>query len=380
MKRIDETCISILGAGNGGLAFAAYAKEKGFQVKIWNRSKNRIKSIKKNKGITSHGLLEGHYVIDTTTNSLKEAIKESKLIMVVTTANAHRSLAEKIAPLLDSDQIVILNPGRTGGALEVSNSIKNNDGPYKPKVVEAQSLLFVSRSPKPGFVNITGLKKKLPVASFPAYDIDECLPLLNQINSSFCEAETVLHTSFSNIGAIFHPAPLLLNVARCENPKISYRHYIDGVTPSVANFLEKMDQERINVANAYGVTAISLEKWLHTVYGSKGKNLLERIHYTKQYRDVLAPITLKCRYIFEEIPTGLVPISFLGKAVDTPTPHIDVIIKLANYMLNTNYIECGRTLESMGISEIPPHMLKDYVTYEETILYGIDKPEAILEE
>ncbi|MFX0066307.1 MAG: NAD/NADP octopine/nopaline dehydrogenase family protein [Candidatus Hermodarchaeota archaeon] len=362
---IDENSISILGAGNGGQAFAAYAKNRGFRVKIWNRTKQKIKAINRNEGITSNGLLEGHFTIDTVTTSIKEAIKDSKLIMVVTSADAHRDLAKKIAPFLEKDQIVVLNPGRTGGALEVNHTIETYSELYNPKVVEAQSLLFVARSPKPAFVTIAGLKRKLPVAAFPSSQIEECLPLLKELNSAFCKSETVLHTSFSNIGAIFHPAPLLLNVARCECPKVTYQHYIEGVTPTVATFLEKMDQERIEVARAYGVAVITLENWLKTVYGSKGRNLYEKIQNTKQYDGVLAPSTLNCRYIFEDVPTGLVPISSFGAAQGVSTPYIDVIINLTDCMLNTNYFETGRTIESMGIAEIPVHSLKEYVTLRE---------------
>jgi opine dehydrogenase len=379
-KSLDESCVSILGAGSGGQAFAAYAKEKGYNVKIWNRSKQKIDAIHNNKGISASGLIEGHFPVDLATSSIKEAIQDSQLVMIVTPANAHKEVAQRIAPYLDKDQIVVLNPGRTGGALEVSNEVRNNNGPFKPKIVEAQSLLFVARSPKPASVNIAGIKRKLPVAAFPAFYNYEIIQLLQDLNQAFLEAETVLNTSFDNIGAIFHPGPLLLNVARCENPKITYRHYIDGITPTVASFLEKMDEERINVANAYGVTAISLKNWLNVVYGSEGVNLHETIQKTREYQDVLAPSTLDVRYIFEDVPTGLVPISSLGIEAGILTPHIDVIINLANCMLKTDYYQTGRTIESMGLADIPSYLLKEYVTLGDDFYIDIKIQEGVLED
>ncbi|UCG90053.1 MAG: NAD/NADP octopine/nopaline dehydrogenase family protein [Candidatus Heimdallarchaeota archaeon] len=377
---VDETCISILGAGNGGHAFAAFVKDRGFRVKIWNRSNQKIKAIKKNRGITSQGLLEGHFSVDLATTSIKDVLKDSKLIMVVTSADAHKELAMKISRYLNKDQVIVLNPGRTCGALEVNHTIRDYCGSCKPQIAEAQSLLFVARSPQPAFVTIAGVKSKLPVATFPSTNLQECLPLLKNINDSFCEAETVLHTSFNNIGSIFHPAPLLLNAARCESEGVTYRHYIDGITPTIAEFLEKMDQERVKVASAYGIPAISLNKWLKIVYGSKGKTLYEKIQRTEQYSNVEAPSTLNCRYIFEDVPTGLVPISNLGAAIGVTTPHIDVIINLANCMMKTNYSETGRTIDSMGLTNIPTHLLKDYVTFGEEALLGISEEEVVLEE
>ncbi|MFX0125904.1 MAG: NAD/NADP octopine/nopaline dehydrogenase family protein [Candidatus Hodarchaeota archaeon] len=378
-KKIQDDSISILGLGNGGHAFAAYAKSKGYKVKIWNRSSSVLAAIKDNNGITSTGVLEGHFDIDLISHSILEVMKESKLIMVVTTANAHKEIAARIAPYLDDNQIVVLNPGRTGGAIEVSNFIRDNDGPFKPQVAEAQSLLFVSRCSKPGHVTVSGIKRRVPVSAFPSCNNDEIIPFLNDLNNAFWETESVLNTSFDNIGAIFHPTPLLLNVARCEDPKVNYRHYIDGVSPSVASFLEKMDRERVAVADAYGVQAITLQKWLNSVYGSIGSTLCETIHNTKEYQNVMAPSTLNVRYIFEDVPTGLIPLSSFGEAAEVPTPFINAIISLANCMFNKDYRSLGRTVESLGLDKIPSYLLKEYVTLGDEFYIEIMKQESVLE-
>ncbi|MFX1286266.1 MAG: NAD/NADP octopine/nopaline dehydrogenase family protein [Promethearchaeota archaeon] len=379
-KRIQDSSISILGLGNGGHAFAAYAKSKGYKVKIWNRSTSVLEAIKENKGITSSGLLEGHFDIDVVSHSIYEVIRESKIIIVVTTANAHKEIATRIAPYLDDNQIVVLNPGRTGGAIEVRNAIRNNNGPFKPQIVEAQSLLFVSRCSKPSQVTISGIKRRVPVSAFPSCDNNQVIPFLKDLNSAFWETESVLNTSFDNIGAIFHPTPLLLNVARCEDPKVNYRHYIDGVSPSVASFLEKMDNERVAIADAYGVQAIALKKWLNTVYGSNGSTLYETIHNTKEYQNVMAPSTLNVRYIFEDIPTGLIPLSSFGDEAEVPTPFIDAIINLANCMFNKDYRALGRTVESLELNKIPSYLLKEYMTLGDEFYIEIMKRESVLEE
>ena len=165
---VDENSISVLGVGGGGHAFAVFAKSKGFKVKLWNRTKSVIDGIKRNDGITATGSIEGHFQIDLATTSIKDAINNSQLVMIVTTADAHKEISEKIAPYLNEKQIVVLNPGRTGGALEVSKVIVDNHGPNKPRIVEAQSLLFVSRCEKPGNVIIAGIKNSLPASAFPA--------------------------------------------------------------------------------------------------------------------------------------------------------------------------------------------------------------------
>lgn len=45
--------------------------------------------------------------------------------MVVVPATAHRFVAEQIAPHVVDSQFIVLNPGRTGGALEVHKIIRS---------------------------------------------------------------------------------------------------------------------------------------------------------------------------------------------------------------------------------------------------------------
>jgi opine dehydrogenase len=229
-------------------------------------------------------------------------------------------------------------------------------------------------------VTISGIKRRVPVSAFPSCNNDEIIPFLCDLNNAFWETESVLNTSFDNIGAIFHPTPLLLNVARCEDPNVNYRHYVDGVSPSIASFLEKMDMERVTVADAYGARTITLQKWLNFVYGSKGGTLWETIQNTKEYQNVMAPTTLNVRYIFEDIPTGLIPLASFGEAAEVPTPFIDTIIDLANCMFNKDYRSLGRTVESLELDKIPSYLLKEYVTLGDEFYIEIMKQESVLEE
>lgn len=47
------------------------------------------------------------------------------MILIVVPAFAHKELAEKMVPFLEDGQIIVLNPGRTGGALEFYNVLKS---------------------------------------------------------------------------------------------------------------------------------------------------------------------------------------------------------------------------------------------------------------
>ena len=76
--------------------------------------------------------------------------------------------------------------------------------------------------------------------------------------------------------------------------------------------MEVLDRERVTVASAVGVRAITAREWLKLAYNADGDNLYEAIHNHPGYRGITAPATLTHRYITEDIPMSLVPIASLG--------------------------------------------------------------------
>jgi opine dehydrogenase len=157
----------------------------------------------------------------------------------------------------------------------------------------------------------------------------------------FSLAESVLHTGFSNVGMIFHPMPILMNITRVE-AKEDFKFYIEGISPLVAGILEKMDLERIMVANAFGVSVPTARQWLAECYGSRGASLFEQIQNTAAYKAVLAPTDIDTRYIFEDILTGCVPISCAGKFTGIKTEVLDTLIKWASILYNRDFHAEGR--------------------------------------
>jgi opine dehydrogenase len=67
------------------------------------------------------------------------------------------------------------------------------------------------------------------------------------------------------------------------------------------------------------------------------------------YQNVTAPTTLDHRYLWEDIPTGLVPISDVAHALDIATPTIDRLIDQGSEELGRDFRKEGRTLKRLGI-------------------------------
>ncbi len=361
----QKTRYTVIGAGHGGKAMAAHLGALGFPTTLYNRTPENVAAIKALGGIN----LEGDEVIDRhvfgalrrVTSDIAKAVADAEVIMVVVPASAHRDIANITAPHLRDDQIIILHPGRTGGALEFDRVLRDNECTADVTIAEAQTLIYACRSDGPAQSRIFRIKNAVPLAALPATRTARVLEKIRPAYPQFIEAPDVLHVSMNNIGAIFHPALTLLNAGRIESTGGNFQFYIDGVTPSVGRVLENLDRERVTVASALGIRAITAREWLQMAYDAQGENLHEAIHNNRGYYGINAPPTLNHRYITEDVPMSLVPISRTGQLYGVTTRAIDAIVQLACIVNRTDYWRRGRTPEKLGLGNFSIGELRAFV-------------------
>ncbi len=354
---------AVIGAGNGGKAMAAYLALLGVQTTLYNRTANRVEIIRLRGGIDLESPTQprGFGRLFKVTDNMEEALKDADIIMVVLPSTAHADIAKVAAPYLRDDHIVVLNPGRTGGALEFCHTLEQENCTTKPIVSEAETFIFASRSEGPSQARIFRIKEAVLLAALPSKRTAEVLDAIHPVFPQFIDGKNVLQTGLNNMGAIFHPALALLNAGWIEATSGDFQFYVDGVTPSVAKVLEVLDRERVTVASAMGLKGRNALEWLELAYNATGENLYEAMHNQTGYYGIKAPDTLNHRYITEEIPMSLVPISSFGKTYGVSVNGIDSIISLACFIHNTDYWRKGRTVDKLGIKGLSVGELVKFV-------------------
>ncbi len=348
-KPAKELKFCVLGSGHGGMAMAGHLAIMGFKVNVFNRGRKRLQLIAHRKGIKVEGEIQGVGEIELASSNIKECIDNVDILMVVVPANGHRFMAKTCAPYLKENQIVILNPGRTGGALEFFHTLKKEGVKKFPFIAETQTFIYASRALGPAQAKIFSIKNSVPLATLPAYWIPGVLKVINRAFPQFVPGDNIFKTSFDNIGAIFHPALTVLNAAWIEETHGDFEYYIQGASKSVSKVLEKLDKERLEVAAALGIKALSAKNWLYTAYSASGKDLYEAIHANPGYLGIKAPDRLNHRYIDEDVPMSLVPLASIGDMLKVKTPAIEFIIRLASFMRGKDFLKEGRTVEKLGL-------------------------------
>ena len=355
---------TVIGAGHGGKSMAAHLSLMGKRVTLFNRTPSHIEVISKRGGIELEsypGGPHGFAKLALATASMKEALKDAQVVMLVVPSSAHADLARRMAPHLEDGQIVLLNPGRTCGAIEFDMVLRQEDCKVKIVLAEAETFIYASRSDGPAQGRIFRIKEAVPLAALPATHNQVVLDAINDVYPQFIDGVNVLHTGLNNMGAIFHPALTILNAGRIESTHGDFEFYIDGVTPSVATVLEALDRERVTVASSLGLRARSALEWLELAYNVQGANLYEAIHNQSGYFGIKAPSTLAHRYIFEDIPMSLMPIASLGQHYGVSVRAMDSIIRLACIIHRTDYQRKGRSVDRLGIADLSVMELERYV-------------------
>ena len=162
-----------------------------------------------------------------------------------------------------------------------------------------------------------------------------------------------------------HVANCVANAGRIESGD-SYKFYAEGVTPAVARLYEAINAERVAVAAALGASVPTLADWFDRVYGVREATLVEtcqRLTYNSDgpYQATGTPKSLDHKFITEDVPTGLIPMSALSAAAGVSTPAIDALIEVVRSMTGKDFAGEARTLERLGLSGMDAPQIRTVV-------------------
>lgn len=354
---------AVIGGGNGGQSAAAHLAVMGYPVRIYDVLPETISAIDKQGGIHVDGAVTGFGPVEKATLKMEEAVEGADVIMVIAPALYHRDIAEKMAPSLQSGQIILIHPGATMGAIEFRQVCREKGAPVESIIVaEAQSLLYACRAKTPGHAHINGMKQTLAIAALPSSRTNEAVKVISEAFPQIYGASNVLETSLTNLNAVMHPGPSLLNVSLIES-ELAWEYYMDGITPSIGSYAERLDLERLALGKAVNLELPGVLQMYRTLYGVDKPTLSETVKEVKAYRGIAGQKRIDTRYVLEDIPMGLVPMASLGEQLGVPVPMISTIIDLGSFLLQKDFVSQGRTMKKLGLDGLDASGLTEFVTH-----------------
>lgn len=365
--------ITVLGGGNGGLTAAYHLSFMGHEVCLYDSPAfgAQVKAVARAGGITALAqkdgdtyLYPGFQKITLATTDVKEAVSFAKVLVMICPSFAQEILFEQLLPWLCDGQILFVMPGNFGG-LVLYRKLKESDRKELDiTFVDAISIPWATRITSPGTIAMMGLKEFLPVSIFPkkkhTAEMEELVRSVLPIPAKFLHSP--LEAGLENINFGGHPLMTTVNIGLLENFGGGFTYYSDCCSPSTAKATARMDEERLAVGKAYGLSLCTELEAMNALYAASAKTVYEFNRGSVAHGKVKdAPASAKARYITEDVPYLLVPIFLLGQLAGLKTPIMESIIHLAGAYNDADYFTEGRTLEAMGLGGKTPEEICRYL-------------------
>ena len=356
--------VAIVGAGNGGLTACADLKERGFEVSLFESDKfcKDLDFIKKEGGLylcegeigSSEGEKGKFIEIDLISDDINEVIKGAEVVMVVAPGVAIEYFARILAPVVNEDQIILINCAACMAPVRFINEAKEMGINKRFKIAETNTLTYGTRAiVESAKIELYLRAKKVYLAAYPSSDNEEVFEVCKKLYDCFVLAKNILQVNLENGNPEVHPGPCLLNAGRIDFSGGEFWLYREGITEHTINVLEAVEKERITLGRALGFEVEgALEARQNRGYFSQDeKTLQEHFNTSEVFTQIKGPTSVTSRYFTEDISTGLVFWSDLGKVLGIPTPNIDAIIVLASSLLKTDFYAEGLTLDKLGLDK-----------------------------
>lgn len=349
--------ISILGAGNAGCATATDLSLKGHTVTLIKTSHamhdENFEYLQNNHGkmiLNEFGKIKSASIHQVTRDIT--AVKDADIVMISVQTNYHEQLIKRIAPYLQDDQIILINPGYLSSAYVLKYC-----GDKNLIIAEAESSFIDGRIMKPGYFRVGFRNVRNPIGIYPSARRAETIKKLDQMQEQLVYLNSVVEAALHNPNLVVHTVGSVMSIPRIEKSHGDFCMYHEVYTrdnPATWQILEALDKEKMDILQNLGFPRMSY------VEACKYRNSLDEdsdakevfLDYAEMDTRAKGPTEVDSRYISEDVPQGLVMLEALGKSLNIATPIVTSLIEIAGAALGRDLRATGRTTEALGKENI----------------------------
>ncbi|KLV03446.1 nopaline dehydrogenase [Photobacterium aquae] len=366
------TRVAVIGSGNAGLTAAYHFTLQGADVCLYGAAgfDQPLTDIEQRGGIEALASFNdvslsyaGFQAIDKISRDLAETLAYADLIVMPVPSFAQEPLFTNMLPHLRNGQILMLMPGNYGSL--VLNRIKHEQGYDDLDItfVDAISIPWATRIVGPAELAILGMKEFLPVAALPAHRTAEAIKALQPVMPlPLTPLGNVIEAGLENINFGGHPLLTTLNMGLLENFDGQFNYYKDCCSVSTAKAAAVMENERLAIGAALGLSLKPELEAMNALYAMDCKDVYE-VNRTSETHGKLnsAPNSASNRYITEDAAYLLVPCYEFAQLSGIDTPMLTACLHIDNAYNDTDYFVTGRTLEKMGLDNLTAKEIMEFV-------------------
>ena len=341
---------AVIGNGPLTLSVAGQLASRGAAVTLIDPQSNSktVQTLKASPVLHFTGEATYDATIADATKDLSAAAA-ADLVVVSVPPSQRDSVFPELASYIRNGQHLLFFPA-SFGAIVFSALLKGRQ--LKDITIsESVSYPYVCAMSDANTIFVQSIKQTLGLAVLPQTRQDELLAMYNHYFDIYRLSTNCLETSLDNMNMTLHPLPVLMNLGAMDGDVTKFRHYIDGVTPHVAQLMEALDIERMALGEKLGVSLTSTLEQLMQFYGrNNAAGIGEYVSDLNGPYPEVRGFGLNSRYVTEDVPFLLVAMEALGQAAGIPTPVATLTVDLASAVMGTDYRIYGYSLNKLGLT------------------------------
>ncbi|WAC28481.1 NAD/NADP-dependent octopine/nopaline dehydrogenase family protein [Ancylobacter sp. SL191] len=307
--------VSILGAGSIAFGVAGFLAAASHEPVLWSPSGRATQALAAGAPLKAFGALDYEGPVATAA-SAGEAVATSDVLFLALPGYGHRAALDAVIPHIRPGQPIIISSHSSFGALYLARALATR-GVSAPIIVWGTTLL-TARVQSPDTVKVNTVRQKIDVATLPKEAIEEGHALCTTLfGDRFVRRDGLLAIALSNLNPQNHLGIALLNLTRMEKGEVWGQG--EHVTPAVGRVIEALDAERLAIAESFGLSVRTVREHFslsfHVPMASVSE-MNQQMH--AEGRGGFGPTSFDSRYIFEDVPFGLVPTVLLGQLTGRP--------------------------------------------------------------
>jgi opine dehydrogenase len=348
--------IAVIGAGNIGFAAAAYFCHHGHDVTIWSPSGASTRELGAGRPLRYAGVIEG-VATPRVAQALAEAIAGAEVVFVALPGNAHGAVLRQLGQSVTSEQAVIICSLSSVSALVLDRELAARG--IRATIAAFGTTPLTARKQSDREVRIMTLRTRLDMAALPVERGAAALALCTGLfGDRFALNGNVLTMSLGNVNPVAHSALALCNMTRIERGEDwPQYHYM---TPYVARLIEALDRERMAVAAACGFAVRSICAHFHHSFDVPQSDLATMAAEIHRRRGgPPGPTDPAHRFIFEDVPFGLVFCVAIANIVGVPVPVTQSMVTMANALYGRAFDGENDVLDTLHLDALgKPELLR----------------------
>lgn len=346
--------ITIVGSGNAGCAHAAMFSLKGHRVTLYKTSEAgnnlNFEFLRRTRRISVTTVDSDTQNVDlwNVTTSGREAFKDCDICFVMVQTLYHKSVAELIAQYVRHIRLLFVVPGYMG-SLYFNELI----GDRVDFIAEGESTAYDARIVEDGHVRILFKNVRNAIGILKG-NPQKVLGMMQELVETYrYTRRNIIESALHNPNLIVHTIGTIVSAARIEYSHGEFWMYKESFTPSIWNVINKLDDEKMSVLAALGCERIPY------VEACKFRNCedisVDALEVFKAYAltgGPKGPMTVKTRYILEDVPMGLGLLKNLGKKYGVETPMCDALITMASALVGIDFNDKLRDLTAYDVHNL----------------------------